>query len=210
MPPPRTLDTRCRAAARRRLGGALLGAALAAALAASLAGCASLLPRSRAVDAAAFASHDAARTAFERIAPYRTTLAQLRDLGFDVRAHANVLHTPYPQWVAQLVPSPALGFEQLDVGIRDCIAAQQRCRAYEFRFGDRASARIGPFLPDFLAFRRVTRITGWRFQGVVLVRDDVVLFRNHGGESRIEHTEEQVNPLGPLQGLGQSVGSLIE
>jgi hypothetical protein len=41
----------------------------------------------------------------------------------------------------------------------------------------------------------------------VLVRDDLVLFRNHGGQPRIELVEDRKNPLGPLQGMGESMPS---
>ena len=34
---------------------------------------------------------------------------------------------------------------------------------------------------DVLKFRRTTRVTGWRFEGLLAVRDGVVLFRSHGG-----------------------------
>ena len=54
-----------------------------------------------------------------------------------------------------------------------------------------------------------TEISGWRFQGLVVVRDGVVLFRNYGGEPQIKQTERQSNPLGPLQPAGEAAGALI-
>ena len=59
---------------------------------------------------------------------------------------------------------------------------------------------------DFLNFRRETRMTGWRFEGLLAVRDGVVLFRSHGGDPRSDRVERQVNPLGPLQRLGEGAG----
>jgi len=170
----------------------------------ALAGCTALLPRARTEDVSPFASFEAAREAFERAVPYRTTLAELKALGFDAQASGNVRQIPYPQLVAYLVPNPTLELAQLDVGIRDCIAARQSCRAYEFRFGAQVHERRGGFIADFLNFRRVTHTGGWRFEGVVLVRESVVLFRNHGGEPKIDSVEERVNPLGPLQALGEA------
>jgi hypothetical protein len=141
-----------------------------------LAGCMALLPRTQTEDVSPFASFEAARDAFERVAPYRTRLDELKALGFDARASGNVRQIPYPQWVGHLVPNPTLAIDELDIGIRDCIAAQQACRAYEFRLGAQVHERRGGFVADFLNFRRETHTRGWRFEGVVLVRDAVVLF----------------------------------
>ena len=67
----------------------------------------------------------------------------------------------------------------------------------------------GGFLLDFLNFRRTVRVSGWRFNGLVAVRDGVVLFRSYGGEPRNDRTDRQVNPLGPLQPAGEAVGGLV-
>ncbi len=42
-----------------------------------------------------------------------------------------------------------------------------------------------------------------------MVRGELVVFRNFGGEARIDRTERQVNPLGPLQRAGDAVGARI-
>ena len=91
----------------------------------------------------------------------------------------------------------------------DSFEAALACQAYEFQLGRETTRREGGFLPDFLNFRRTTRVTGWRFEGLLAVRDGVVLFRSHGGEPRTDRTERQVNPLGPLQGAGQAAGGLL-
>ena len=169
----------------------------------ALGGCSALLPRSRAEDISPFQSYDAAREALESVVPYRTTLEDLKTLGFDVQASANVQQVPYPQWVAVLA-HPNVPLDRADVGIRDCVAAEQACQSYIFRFGNLEQERRGSFVADFLNFRRITLTHGWRFEGVMLVRDGVVLFRNHGGQPNIELIEDRRNPLGPLQNVGES------
>jgi len=172
----------------------------------ALAGCAGLLPRTRSDDVSHFDSYDDARAALERVTPYQTRVADLKALHFDLDASANVQQLPYPQWVGTLVQANQ-PLDRADIGIRDCLAAEQTCRAYVFRFGNLARERDGNFIADFLNFRRITHTRGWRFEGVLLVRDDVVLFRNHGGQPRIELVEDRANPLGPFQSLGESVPS---
>lgn len=174
-----------------------------------LGGCGSLLPRGSSHEPSTFTSFEAAREALERIEPYRTTTAQLKSLGFDVDTSANVRLIPYPQVITRLAPNPNVTLDMLDPGIRDCIAARQACRAYEFLISHQSRRREGAFLLDFLNFRRTTDISGWRFEGLIVVRDELVLFRNYGGEPQIKSTDRQSNPLGPLQPAGESAGSLM-
>jgi hypothetical protein len=183
--------------------------AIVAVLAAAfLSGCSTMLPRSRAEDVSHFKTYEDARVALERVTPYRDTLVEARALGFDVADNSNVREVPYPQWVGTLV-NPNVPLDHADVGIRDCLAAELACRAYLFRFSRIEEDRTGNFVVDFLNFRRVTHRHGWRFEGLMLVRDGVVLFRNHGGEPRVEFVEDRRNPLGPLQGIGESSGRLV-
>jgi hypothetical protein len=187
----------------------VVGAWMALAWATTLVGCGNLLPRSSTVAPSAFDSFEAARTALERVVPYQTTTAQLRELGFDIQASANVSLIPYPQVITRLAPNPNVTLEMLDQGIRDCIAARQACKAYEFSISHQSRRREGAFFLDFLNFRRTTEVTGWHFEGMFVVRDDLVLFRNYGGEPQSSRTERRSNPLGPFQPAGESAGSLL-
>ena len=66
--------------------------------------------------------------------------------------------------------------------------------------------REGNFFLDFLNVQRITSITGWRFEGLIVLIDDTVLFRNFSGEARIDRTDRLLNPLGPFQPAGESAG----
>lgn len=194
-------------AALRRRSCTALGWAVCAALA----GCANLLPQSSIEASGSFSTYEAAQLAFERIVPYQTTVGELRALGFDPIASRNVKVVPYPDLVARLAPNAAVALVDLDPGIRDCILARLGCQAFEFRLAHEAHERKGRFLLDFLNFRRITYVTGWRFDAVVAVRDDVVLFRTHGGEPNNDRVERRLNPLGPLQSSGEAAaGRLLD
>ena len=67
------------------------------------------------------------------------------------------------------------------------------------------SERVGSFFLDFLNFRRTTEITGWRFNAVVVLKDDVVVYKLWGGRPMIKELNESRNPLGPLQGGGEKL-----
>jgi hypothetical protein len=69
--------------------------------------------------------------------------------------------------------------------------------------------RNGAFLLDWLNFKRTVEVKSWQFDAIVAVREGVVLFRNYGGAPHNERTERQFNPLGPFQGVGDSVSGLL-
>lgn len=183
--------------------------ALVALLSVSLAGCASLLPRGSSEQPSGFDSFEAAQRALEQVLPFRTTVAELAGLGFDPEGGRNVTRVPYPDVVTRLAPHPGVPLDTLDEGVRACVAAQAQCRAYVFHLGGQTQRREGSFWLDFFNFKRTTAVAGWRFDGLVVVRGDLVVFRNFGGEARIDRTERQVNPLGPLQRAGDAVGARI-
>ncbi len=174
-----------------------------------LGGCANLLPRGQTQQPSGFDSFESAAQAFDKIETYRTTATQLKALGFDLQDGANVTQIPYPQLMVSLAPDRGIPFEALDPGIRDCILARQACRAYEFRLSRESTRRVGNFALDFLNFRRTTHVSGWNFDGLLAVRDGIVLFRSYGGVPRTDRTDEQVNPLGPLQQAGEAARSLV-
>lgn len=190
---------------RHRLRSAVLALALA-----GLAGCAGLLPTVRNDQRGGFASYEAARDALAKVVPYRTTRDELKALGFDVGASANMRLIGYPQLVGLLMPNPSLAPEQVDAGIRDCVAAREACRAYLFELGRTLRERQPPLVLDLLNFRRVTHVTGWRFEGLIVMRDGVVLFASHGGEPLIDRSERRVNPLGPFQSGNDVLGGSLQ
>ncbi len=143
------------------------------------------------------------------IVPQQTRPNELKDLGFDLQGGSNVTVIAYPEIVARLAPYPGVPLDSLDAGIRQCIEAQADCRGYVFRFDHQQRRREGDFWLDFLNIRRSTRITGWWFESLVVVKSDLVLFRNVAGQARIDRIERQTNPLGPFQPAGEQAGSLL-
>ena len=61
-----------------------------------LAGCANLLPRADTQQPSSFDSFEAASIAFDKIVGYQTTVDEMRQLGFDLRAAANITVIPLP------------------------------------------------------------------------------------------------------------------
>jgi hypothetical protein len=189
-----------------RVSRAVVATLLAHAL---LAGCAAMLPKGSTSARVGFDNFEAAEGALAQVVPYRTTLAELEAFGFKVRQSPNVVHVHYPDTIARLAPNSRVPLEELDSGIRDCIAARSACQVYEFQFAHQTQRRVGNFLVDFFNFRRETTISGWRFNALVVVKDDKVLFTSYGGEPRTDRVEKRTNPLGPLQATGEMSGGWI-
>ena len=65
--------------------------------------------------------------------------------------------------------------------------------------------RYGNFWADLFNFKRKTDIVGWRFNAVLLITGDVVVYKLTGGQPTIHEHEESNNPLGPLQSAGEAI-----
>ncbi len=181
----------------------------ALALAALLAGCSALLPRASSDTPSSFPSYAAAEAAAARIVPFTTSVDELKALGFDPDAGSNVTVIPYPDLLARLVPYSGVPMDNLDAGIRRCIDAKGACRAYVFHFAQENRRREGGFWADSLNVNRLTHVTGWSFEATVVVADGRVLFRNMGGQPRVDRVERERNPLGPFQPAGESAGAIL-
>ena len=54
-------------------------------------------------------------------------------------------------------------------------------------------------LARHLGFKRDTQTNGWAFSGLILIKDEVVIYKLTGGQPSIVGQESTQNPLGPLQ-----------
>ena len=185
------------------LARAIAGLTLSA-CALALAGCGSLLPRGEAIAESPWHNYEEAQRTFDRIVPYKTTVADLRALHLDPMHNPNIALLNYSDVLRRFIPSPATNMQDLDPGVQDCIRAKSACQGYEVDQKSLKRKRYGNFWADFLNFKRKVDIVGWRFNGVVLIKDGVVVYKLTGGQPSIHEHEEVKNPLGPFQGMGDS------
>lgn len=190
------------------IGAESCRAFLGAALLTILAGCGSLLPSGRSDTLSVFGSFEEAAVAVQKVVVFHTESSELKALGFDPVGR-NVVLIPYPEITARLAPYSGVPLKDLDPGIRQCIEAQSACRGYQFRFEHVDRRREGNFWLDFLNIRRVTNITGWSFDALIVESNGQVLFRSSGGQARIDRVERLSNPLGPFQPAGESAGRAL-
>jgi hypothetical protein len=177
---------------------------LAVTLCICLAGCSSLLPKGKSAIEGPWNSYEAAERTFDKIVPYQTRVADLKELGLDVKTTPNITILNYSDVLRRFIPNPSVNADDLDTGVKDCIQAKTHCRGFEIDQRTVNRVRTGNFWADWLNFNRTMDVTGWNFRGMLLVRDDLVVYKLVGGQPLIREQEKNKNPLGPLQGGGEA------
>lgn len=183
--------------------------AVAVAVALALAGCADLLPGTRSEVSSPWHSFEEARGAIERIVPGRTGMAELRALGIDPYANANVQLLSYSDVLLRFPLAGSL--DRLDAGLKACLDAGKGCTGFSIAVRETKRDRVGNFWTDALGFKRVVDVTGWSFNALVLVVDGRVVYTLYGGQPNLREQEVTRQPLGPVQSWGDAlpVGDLL-
>lgn len=174
-------------------------------LAGLLQGCAGMLPKSSQEVIHPWQDFDSAKKSFDLIVPYVTRLDTVQELGFDPYKTPNMQVLNQAQVVQAVLPSPLQEKASIPQGILDCMQAQEGCVGYAMEPSRIDQNRVGNFFLDFLNFKRETLTTGWKFGALIVVINNTVVYKQWNGQPKIETTERQTNPLGPLQSMGESV-----
>ncbi|HPU53261.1 MAG TPA: hypothetical protein PK359_17005 [Burkholderiaceae bacterium] len=185
----------------------LAGAAL---LALSLLGaCQALLPEMKARTQVPWETFAAARDVIERVKVNETRREQLTADGLDPYTNPAVTLLTYTDIVQRFAIGSAVRPEELDQGIRSCLSAGKRCTGYSIAARNSKRERVGNFWLDSLNFRQETDVTGWTFNALIIMVDEIVVFTVFGGQPRISEHEIIRNPLGPLQSWGERAPAFI-
>ena len=170
-----------------------------------LAGCGGLLPRSKEVTSSPWTSYREAQQTFDRIVPDKTTAQDLKELGVDPETMPNIAILNYSDVLRRFLLNQSVALSDLDRGVQECVMAKIVCRGLEINQRLVKKHRNGSFWLDFLGFRREVHTEGFRFQALVLLKDDVVVYKLTGGQPVIQEQEENQNPLGPVQSIGNKL-----
>lgn len=170
-----------------------------------LGGCAALLPADRQDVSQTWNDFSDVKQCYDAITPYSTTFDTVRNLGFDPYKTSNVQILNQAQVVSAVLPSPLQERESIPKGIVDCMRVQEACVGYLMEPSKISQKRVGNFLLDFLNFKRDTETTGWKFSALIVVIDGVVVYKQWSGQPKIESSDVRINPLGPLQSMGETM-----
>lgn len=180
----------------------LLTGLVAAVLVVLLAGCSSALPRVEKKQSSIWESFDEAKAAYDLILPGRTTRDELQRIGFNPYTSPNIRILNYLNIVNRFMPNDSITVDDLDPAVLRCIESRQSCQAYEARPSLVISQRTGNVVSDTLNFHRNVIETGWSFEALILLQDDIVVYKLWGGTPMLDEMTDHKNPLGPLQDTG--------
>jgi hypothetical protein len=173
-------------------------------------GCASLFPTQRATTESAWTNYAAVQLAFDHIQTNRTTVAELKRMGFDPKASPNIKMLTYVDLIQRFMPNQAIRMEDLHPAVRECILAKEHSRAFEIQLKQSYSKRHGNLLLDIFGFKRQTHEVGWEFDGLILIDDDTVVYKLSSGQPTISKDDKRVRPLGPVQELEGSLAGMMK
>ncbi len=173
-------------------------------------GCSNLLPTVEQTTESKWKSYEETKQSFDKIAPGKTTIGELNDLGFDPFVNPNIKLLNYLDIIQIFIPNESIRMTDLHPDIRVCLKAKAACRGYEISPKITHSERYGNVALDVFNFRRKTRTTGWKFQGLIILNGELVVYKLEGGEPKILELEDKENPLGPLQNISVSPNLSID
>ena len=162
-------------------------------------GCSSMFSSSQSTTTMRWNCYNQVEAAFQKVKPYETTEENLRQLGFDPKATPNVKILNYVDIIALFMPNPSIRESDLPDAVRECIYAKEKSRAYVVELEDIRNKRHGNLFLDIFGFKRLNHQSGWRFKGIILINDNMVVYKLTSGEPRVARDEKRVKPLGPLQ-----------
>ncbi|MBU6297990.1 MAG: hypothetical protein KGJ79_16865 [Alphaproteobacteria bacterium] len=151
-----------------------------------------------------FQTYDQVQAAYTDIVPGSTRMSDLQKLGFDTATTPNVEILSYLGVIERFMPRNTLSFDHLARPVQACIEAQDRCSALVFHPQHVESRRMGNVFLDLLGFERETLNTGWSAEVVLLMQDGHVAYKLMSGRPHIEDMHDTVQPLGPLQDIGNA------
>ncbi|HZS69779.1 MAG TPA: hypothetical protein VFA72_21910 [Burkholderiales bacterium] len=181
------------------------------ALAGCLAGCSSLLPGSKETSGnatTAWQSYEEAEQAFASIKLGTTTVRELAALRLDPRTNPNITVLHNFQVRERFIPNNTVTAADLDGGVRECVEARSTCIGWEINQTATQKKRNGNAALDMLKMRRETHTSGWRFSGLLLIKDGVVLYKLAGGQPHIHEIASSEDALAPLQAIGTKLNAI--
>lgn len=172
-------------------------------------GCKSLFSSTSQRSRTPWHNFEEAQNAYDKVIPHKTTLTELKTMGFDPMTTPNVKILTYLDLIQRFIPNSSITLQDLQPDVRDCIESKDCCHAYEMDLDLTDSKRYGNLALDVFGFNRRTRTTGWRFKALVIVKDDVVAYKLRSGEPNVNRLEQKKKPLGPLQEMDNIVMKII-
>ncbi|MGH8023811.1 MAG: hypothetical protein ACRED1_09535, partial [Limisphaerales bacterium] len=171
-------------------------------------GCQSLFMSHQTATESRWTNWDQVNIAFDRIVPNRTTVNDLKHMGFDPSVTPNICIMPFVDIVPIFMPNPNIHMDDLPMGVQVYVEAKTNNCAYRLQLQDVKEKRHGNLFLDVFGFKRLTHQSGWRFRGLILIKNNVVVYTLSSGEPDISSDENITKPLGPFQDMQDTAGRI--
>lgn len=172
-------------------------------------GCVSLLPTDTSTTKSEWKSYPEVASTFDKIVPERTDTNYLKALGFSPDTSPNVKLLTYIDIIQIFMPNPGIQKSDLPEAVQMCIGAREKSYGYMIDLDNTRSHRRGNVFLDIFGFKRKTHIEGWKFKGLILINNDLVVYKLSSGEPKISRDEDSTHPLGPFQEMDKIVFSVV-
>lgn len=175
----------------------------------STTGCKSLFSSTSQRSRTPWQNFEQAQAAYDQVIPHKTSVTELKGLGFDPLNTPNVKILTYLDLIQRFIPNASITLNDLQPDVRSCIESKDCCHAYELELDLTDNKRYGNLMLDIFGFNRKTKTTGWTFKALIIVKDDVVAYKLRSGQPNVDRLEKKTKPLGPLQELDNILLKLI-
>lgn len=164
-------------------------------------GCSSLLPSVESKTATSWESYEAIDKSYCQVKNYETSKKELHKLGFDPHKTSNTKILNHLDIMKKFLVNQSIKIKDLDEGLQVCLKNEESCIAYETQMKYIKRKRYGSVLADLFNFRKNTRETGWSFSSIIVLSNDLVVFKTASSQPKIDNKENKKNPLGPFQSM---------
>lgn len=76
-------------------------------------------------------------------------------------------------------------------GVIACIKAKEDCKTYDVDIKHIQKQRTGNFWLDIFVVKREEQRTGWNFRALILIVDDLVVYKLSGGQSQAGRNQDE-------------------
>ncbi len=162
-------------------------------------GCSAMLPESRSSVESSWGSFEQAKLAFDKVTPHNTTSDELAKLGLAPFVTPNIKILSYLDIIKRFMPNASITKADMDQGIQQCLDTKDTCQAYEINLHKLKNKRYGNVFLDLFHFKRKSHKYGWNFWALIVLSNDLVVYKIWSGQPKVDEYLYRKNPLGPLQ-----------
>ena len=160
-----------------------------------------LMPTERKIVGSTWKGYQEALDAFNLIEPNKTTLEDMKKIGFDPIAVPNTVFLDPISIRNIIVGNNASRIEDLPKDLQDYIRDLKECRGFKFRQQEFFTKGTGNLLSRIFKFNKEDIVSGWQFEAWIFMKKGVVVYTLWLGNPNIHEMTNQKNPIGSFSDI---------